>query len=244
MSNCPGCDNSSTTYSRCNPPISTNCVFYQGDSKVCENDDTFTICKGDNLSSVQMDIFNKICTLIGDIDITTIQIPTCFYDSWNAQNPKESDKTLLNLLSYMLDVECQQKQLLDQVNSQLPTLDPQVQICLSCCTPEGACSTTATLLLSQALQKIVDCICNVKAIAENALAQANNAYSKATEYEKKIVDLEYSVCRLTRSNIALTKTVTDIVNALVAPPLSLNVGLTAPNYTGCPLPPANIVLNV
>ena len=179
MSNCPGCDNSSTTYSRCNPPVSTNCVFYQGDSKVCGNDDAFTICKGDNLSSVQMDIFNKICTLIGDIDITAIQIPGCFYDSWNAQNPKESDKTLLNLLSYMLDIECQQKTVLDQVHSSLQTLDPQVQICLSCCTPEGSCSTTATLLLSQALQKIVDCICLVKAEANAAQNAANAAMTKA-----------------------------------------------------------------
>ena len=60
MSNCPGCDSSSTTYSRCNPPVSTNCVFYQGKSEVCKNDETFTICKGENLSDQQLRIFEKL----------------------------------------------------------------------------------------------------------------------------------------------------------------------------------------
>lgn len=176
MSNCPGCDNSSTTYTRCNPPISTNCVFYQGESQVCGADSTFTICKGDNLSDVQKTIFEKVCELVGDKDITSIQIPSCFYDSWNAQNPKEADKTLLNLLSYMLDVECQQQQLIDSINEQLPTLNPQVEVCLECCGEECG---PAKLLLSEALTKIVNCLCTVKAEAKAAADAADAAMTKA-----------------------------------------------------------------
>jgi len=201
MSNCPGCDNSSTTYSRCNPPVSTNCVFYQGDSKVCPNDTTFTICKGDNLSTQQLSIFNKICSLIGNIDITTIEIPICFYESWNAQNPRESDKTILNLLEYMLDVQCEQQQLIDSVNSQLPTLNPQVEVCLTCC---GESCGTATLLLSEALNKIVECLCGVKTTAELALTTAKDALYQSDIVLKTQVDAQQLlITSLLQQNIAI-----------------------------------------
>lgn len=204
MSNCPGCDNSSTTYSRCNPPVSTNCVFYQGDSKVCPNDTTFTICKGDNLSKQQLSIFNKICSLIGNIDITTIEIPICFYESWNAQNPRESDKTILNLLEYMLDVQCEQKQLIDSVNSQLPTLNPQVEVCLACCTPGCTTDTPVVLLLSEALAAIVSCVCTAKTTAENALTIAQDAFYQSDIVLKTQVDAQQLlITSLLQQNIAI-----------------------------------------
>ena len=47
-------------------------------AKQCSNDSTFNICKGDNFSDVQSLIFDKICLkLIGDTNVSTIQIPTC-----------------------------------------------------------------------------------------------------------------------------------------------------------------------
>ena len=201
MSNCPGCDNSSTTYSRCNPPVSTNCVFYQGESKVCANDSTFTICKGENLSDQQLSIFNKICTLIGNIDITTIEIPTCFYESWNAQNPKESDKTILNLLEYMLDVQCQQKILIENISVQLPTLNPEVEVCLTCCGEECG---TAKLLLSQALTKIVECLCKVKKTAEDALKIAQDAfYQSDTVLKTQVEQQQLIIASLVNQNIII-----------------------------------------
>ena len=94
MSNCPGCDNSSTTYSRCNPPVSTNCVFYQGPTKICENDTSFSICKGDVLSNVQEILFEGICDLKAAINVSDIQFE-CSHD-WVVSNKK----TLHTLLQH------------------------------------------------------------------------------------------------------------------------------------------------
>jgi hypothetical protein len=244
MSNCPGCDNSSTTYSRCNPPVSSNCTFYQGDSLTCAGDATFKVCKGDNLTHVQQVIFDKVCELAGDLNITSIEFPCSLQDAW-----KDQDPTILNLLQYVVDVQCQQNELLttldEYVNAKVEvngnkTIDPFVKVCLTCCAPDGTCGTT-TMLLSQALDSMIKCICETKTEAANALTQAN-AWNKATEYEKKIAQLEYSMCRLTRANIALTTTVSNIVNYLNSEGASLT--LIAPDYKNCPPLPANILLNV
>lgn len=175
---CPGCDTSSTTYTRCNPPISTNCVFYQGQTLNCPNDSTFTVCKGENMSDVQKTIFDKICTLSGDIDVTQINLPLCVQEGWRTNDP-----TILGLLTYMLNVQCEQSQLLttlDQhVNARvevngIKTIDPYVEVCLACC-GDSSCSGTTTVLLSQALESIITCLCNARTEAANALAQATIA---------------------------------------------------------------------
>lgn len=234
MSNCPGCDSSSTTYTRCNPPVSTNCVFYQGKSQVCKNDETFTICKGDNMSDLQQVIFEKICTLIGDIDITTVQIPTCFYDAWNAEHPKESDKTLLELLAFMLNAQCEYQKSVDILNklvdkqtgtvlTNIPVIDPYVNVCLACCSPSG-CQTSVTLHLSEALQKIVDCICKTQAIANEALTVANNALYEAHDAMVKYNELVTKQCR---QNVQLAGIITYLNN-----PTGLNAGLTF-DYSSC-----------
>lgn len=175
---CPGCDTSSTTYTRCNPPISTNCVFYQGQTLNCPNDSTFTVCKGENMSDVQKTIFDKICALSGKIDVTSIQFPCSLQTAWTSQ-----DKTILDLLQYMVDIQCSQNQLLttldEHVNARvevngIKTIDPYVEVCLACC-GDSSCSGTTTVLLSQALESIITCLCNARTEAANALAQATIA---------------------------------------------------------------------
>lgn len=175
---CPGCDTSSTTYTRCNPPVSTNCVFYQGQTLNCPSDSTFTVCKGENMSDVQKTIFDKICALSGKIDVTSIQFPCSLQTAWTSQ-----DKTILDLLQYMINVQCSQNELLttlDQhVNTRvevngIKTIDPYVEVCLACC-GDSSCSGTTTVLLSQALESIITCLCNARTEAANALAQATIA---------------------------------------------------------------------
>lgn len=156
MSDCIGCDNSNTTYSRCNPPVSTNCVFYQGDSKTCEHDPGFSICKGDNLSNVQGEIFDKICQLIGDTDVSTVNIPCLLEPAWIDQ-----DKTILNYFNYILEVACTQKQAITEINDSITTVDPLVSVCLKCC--EGSSCNTPQIRLSEALEKIINCLCEAKA---------------------------------------------------------------------------------
>lgn len=171
---CTNCsDNSSLTYSRCNPPVSTNCVFYQGESKVCASDNTFTVCKGDNLSDVQSAIFDKICAIAGEVNITSIEFPCSLQDAWEDEDP-----TILNLLQYMVTIQCEQKSSIDDIKTDLGTLDPIVSVCLECCEP--GCGT-ASIQLSQALNKIIECICNVKTTAEQALENSNAALYAANE---------------------------------------------------------------
>lgn len=171
MSNCPGCNNSSTTYSRCNPPQSSNCTFYQGDSLTCAADETFKVCKGDNLTDIQQVIFNKICELAGNINIQSVEFPCSLQDAWEDQDP-----TILNLLQYMVEIQCEQKSLIETLQENQSTLDPQVEICLECC---GESCGSGKLLLSEALNKIVSCLCATKAIANEALQKATDALYKA-----------------------------------------------------------------
>ena len=238
MSNCPGCDNSSTTYTRCNPPVSTNCVFYQGESKVCPHDETFTICKGDNLSNVQLDIFNKVCELAGDIDVTKIDLPLCAKEGWES-----NDDSILSLLKYMLDLQCQQKALLEEVDSYvnnkttvggIKTIDPFVQVCLTCCEP--GCGST-TILLSQALTKIITCVCKAKDQAKEALEKAEDALSKTACYEKNIEVLNYNYCSVQNANLANYNTITAIITELAKPPFNITISHVAPASCGTPPPP-------
>jgi len=241
MSNCPGCDNSSTTYSRCNPPVSTNCVFYQGESKVCPHDDTFTICKGDNLSNVQLDIFNKVCELAGDLNITSIEFPCSLQDAWEDQDP-----TILNLLQYMVDIQCEQKTLLEEVasyvNNKTPVggikiIDPFVKVCLACCTPGCTTDTPVVLLLSEALEAMVTCICVAKDQAKEALEKAEDALSKAACYEKNIEELNYKYCSVQNANLANYNTISAIITELAKPPFNITISHVAPASCGTPPPP-------
>ena len=219
MINCPGCNNSSTTYTRCNPPISTNCVFYQGESKVCPSDSTFTICKGDNLSNVQLDIFDKVCKLSGAIDVTKIQLPLCAKEGWETNDP-----TILNLLKYILDLQCQQKTLLEEVDSYVnnktivgsqKTIDPFVKVCLACCAPGCTTDTPVVLLLSEALAAIVSCVCTAKTTAENALTIAQDAfYQSDTVLKTQVLEQQLLINSLVIQNVTMQTSLCKLEKAL------------------------------
>ena len=204
MSNCPGCDNSSTTYTRCNPPISTNCVFYQGPTKICENDTSFSICKGDVLSNVQEILFEGICDLKGDIIVSDIQF-TCS-DSWKTKTSDQ--KTLHKLLEDITQLDCEYNTIVDDLNllvqgqtstvyNNIPVIDPFVEVCLGCCvTPSVACNTPSVLHLSDALNKIASCIWNLKARVEAAETKANTAFTNAEQALDLYENLDSKYCIL------------------------------------------------
>jgi hypothetical protein len=155
---CPSCsENSSTTYSRCNPPVSTNCVFYQGENLKCSYDESFAICKGQNMSAVQEEIFNRICQLIGDTDVTEVNIPCTLEVAWNDQ-----DKTVLNYFNYLLEVACAQKAAIASIGLDSLTIDSHIIINEPCC---DSCETSCTVQLTipQAFNDIIKCLCNAKA---------------------------------------------------------------------------------
>jgi hypothetical protein len=153
---CPSCsENSSTTYSRCNPPVSTNCVFYQGKDLTCPHDESFAICKRQNMSAVQEEIFNRICQLIGDTDVTEVNIPCTLEVAWNDQ-----DKTILNLFNYVLQVQCAQKEQIAGLGTDALTVNSFITINKPC---DCGCNCTTTVTLTQAFNDIITCLCNAKA---------------------------------------------------------------------------------
>lgn len=156
MAKCENCaDSSSTSYSRCNPPISSDCVMYQGANLECASDETFSICKGQKLSAIQEVLFNKICSLSGQDDITTIEFPCSLQEAWEEQDP-----TLLNLLSYFTQIACDHQASIATLTDSVENINPAVEVCLECC--EDDCGTVK-ILLSDALNKIISCLCAAKA---------------------------------------------------------------------------------
>jgi hypothetical protein len=157
---CPSCsENSSTTYSRCNPPVSTNCVFYQGKDLTCPHDESFAICKGQKMSAVQEEIFNRICQLIGDTDVTEVNIPDCLKDAWD-----NDDLTILNLFNFILDQQCVLKNSIDAVGTEGLTVDSLITIynpCPTNCQCEDI--PTVTIKLKDALNDMITCLCNARA---------------------------------------------------------------------------------
>jgi hypothetical protein len=157
---CPSCsENSSTTYSRCNPPVSTNCVFYQGKDLTCPHDESFAICKRQNMSAVQEEIFNRICQLIGDTDVTEVNIPDCLKDAWD-----NDDLTILNLFNFILDQQCVLKNSIDAVGTEGLTVDSLITIynpCPTNCQCEDI--PTVTIKLKDALNDMITCLCNARA---------------------------------------------------------------------------------
>ena len=157
---CPSCsENSSTTYSRCNPPVSTNCVFYQGENLTCPHDESFAICKGQNMSAVQEEIFNRICQLIGDTDVTEVNIPDCLKDAWD-----NDDLTILNLFNFILDQQCVLKNSINSVETEWLTVDSLITIynpCPTNCQCEDI--PTVTIKLKDALNDMITCLCNARA---------------------------------------------------------------------------------
>jgi hypothetical protein len=208
---CPGCDNSSTTYTRCNPPVSTNCVFYQGDTKTCQSDTTFTICKGENMSDLQEKIFTKICALNASIDVTSIEFPCSLQDAWNNEDP-----TLLNLLQYIVDRQCEQNQAIQELGIDISKIDPLVTVCLECCS-DKKCGTTQ-MLLSQALKDIIECLCKAKTDAANAVAQADLAVSTATNAINLYSELNSKYCVL---NAQVTKIASYLNDNNIGPGIAL-----------------------
>lgn len=157
---CKNCsENSSTTYSRCPQVTSTNCVFYQGKDLTCPHDESFAICKGQNMSAVQEEIFNRICQLIGDTDVTEVKIPDCLKDAWD-----NDDLTILNLFNFILDQQCVLKNSIDAVGTEWLTVDSLITIynpCPTNCQCEDI--PTVTIKLKDALNDMITCLCNARA---------------------------------------------------------------------------------
>jgi len=183
MKSCPSCENSSTTYTRCNPPVSTNCVFYQGDTKTCPHDDSFTICKGSNINDVQYAFFEKICEISGELVVKNISFPCA--TKWNEPY---AVRNLNNLLVNTTTKVCENYNAIQEIQASLPTLDPLVAPPCDCCSTSNCPPPSGHIFLSQALKQLEECICNANTVASSSAIGANNATETANQAKSQVND--------------------------------------------------------
>lgn len=142
-------DKSSYWYNSSAIKATSNEILYVGKTVDC-----LDFCDKSRLTTVQEKILDKICELVGITDVTSIHIPTCLVEAWGT-----SDETILNFLQFLLDQHCSLKSTVDE----LPTTNnPFVTISYCCCNDGDGCNTQVTLTLSEHIQKIVNCLCDLK----------------------------------------------------------------------------------
>lgn len=162
-----GCETANYLYTRCPEVVSTNCVTYQGADIPC-----LGICKGSNLSVVEMAIANRLCELSDLTDATIITVPACIIAAWNAG---QEDKTILNLLQFALDQICV---LQAEITVLQTPVEPEVTLDYACCST-NSCVTTGKVTLSVALQNIINCICGLNTKIESFQTSIGDANIKA-----------------------------------------------------------------
>ncbi len=205
--NCQNCsDSSSTTYSRCSPPLSTNCLFYQGEAKTCGDD--FYICKGENMSDIQSRIFDKICSISNLTDVSTIIIPACLVEAWD-----NNDITVLNLFNLALSASCSLQEQINNVITAQETLNPTVTIrqVTNC-----ACNNcTVQIKLSDALNNIITEICALKATVSFLQTQVNTVEAAYTGLQDQLTALATFNSNQILTNIDLQLRVTALETSVL-----------------------------
>jgi len=169
-----GCETANYLYTRCPEVVSTNCITYQGADIPC-----LGICKGSNLSVVEMAIANRLCELSDLTDATIITVPACIIAAWNAG---QEDKTILNLLQFALDQICV---LQAEITVLQTPVEPKVTLDYACCST-NSCVTTGKVTLSVALQNIINCICEVKSEITDLKNTINTLKSEILVLEDQI----------------------------------------------------------
>lgn len=148
------CETANYLYNRCPETVSTNCISYQGEPIPC-----LGICKGSNLSIVEKAIADKVCLLAELTDMSVVDftaLGTCQWisDAWSAA---EKDKTIFNILEFILDELCVLNAKIDGLDKPLTVEFP---LNYSCC--GIPCGGETVFNMPTHLKNIIDCICNLK----------------------------------------------------------------------------------
>jgi hypothetical protein len=162
-------EKSSYWYDSSSIKSTTNEVLYVGKGVTCVD-----VCHNSRLTTVQEKILDKICELVGITDVTSINIPVCLQSAWGT-----SDENILNFIQFLLDQHCELKTYTDG----LPTTNnPFVTLSYCCCNDETGCNTQVTLTLSDHIQKILNCLCDLKtevATLQSSFTELNNQINGA-----------------------------------------------------------------
>ena len=119
----------------------------------------------------------------------------------------------------MTTIQCNQNKNIEDLNilvkdqvgtvgKDIAVIDPFVEVCLACCTPSGLCGTPI-LHLSEALDAIVTCICNLEGRVKAAEKNAGDAWDLVSKLQTQVSNLNKAVC-VEAGMIALRRDATEI----------------------------------
>lgn len=187
---------SSYTYDRCQPQLSSECVVWVGNPIPCLN-----ICTGQSLTQTQTAIANSICTLLGDVDMSTITIPQCLVTLWGTQSP-----SILNLFSLLLQEACIQNTTLSSLQSQITNINPLVTVDYQCCAT-NPCVTTGTVTLNVALQNIINCLCDLNSQVANFNNEINTLTTGLNSLNAQVATINQFINTQTTLNSTLSSSI-------------------------------------
>jgi hypothetical protein len=145
------CKNCQDSFYNCPDVITSDCVSYQGPEIPC-----LEICPGMKLTTVQVSIAEKLCELVGATNVSTIVLPPCLVTAWGTR-----DKTILEFILFLLEESCNLQSQIDTLNTDLSTFEPMVTVDYKCCA-DSPCVTVGTVTVSEAIQNVLNCLCELK----------------------------------------------------------------------------------
>jgi hypothetical protein len=147
------CETNSYSYNS-SPILGTSHqIEWQGSDIAC-----IGVCKGMRLTTVQTKMANAICDLLTATSLTDLVIPSCFTTAFDT-----SDPILVDFLNLLLSTACTQQGQITELTNNQDTVNPFVTVDYKCC-GENPCVTTGTVRLNIALENIIQCICDLKAL--------------------------------------------------------------------------------
>lgn len=142
-------------------PISSNQVIWQGPDIPC-----IGLCNTDTVSIVVFKVAEKICELVDELDLTTLDL-SCVIDLCTGCQDDPGFWSLKNILQILLDNDCKLKDLIESLNASGSSTDDQCAIVLDLSCLEDAyielCGTLPDVLdLNKVLQIIINTLCGLK----------------------------------------------------------------------------------
>jgi len=156
-------------------------IKWVGESVECLN-----VCRGSSITVLEQAILNKLCILVGETNMSSVDIPSCFITAWI-----NKDKTILSLFEFLLDLACAQQTTIDG----LPTTNnPVITLDYKCC-EDNPCIQTVAVTVSTHLQQILDCICALNARVVELESQVSTfaTQSSVTALSQQIQCLKTSI---------------------------------------------------
>jgi hypothetical protein len=172
------------------------------------------VCNGKSLTAVENAIALQLCTLAGSVDVTEVVIPSCFTTAWI-----NKDKTILELFNYLLQIACEQETAI----AALPTTnDPLVSVTYCCCNGSSPCSTVVTLKVSDHIQKIVSCLCDIAA----QVIDISQALNSQVAVIQQVNTLQLQITNIVGAINIYNSSVTNATNQIPLNPTQANQNIS------------------